>query len=481
MKELNKIILIAVVVFGSCDQSVQEESTRPNVIVVVTDDQGWGDIGYNNPGVYTPNLDKLATEGALFVNHYSMPQCTPTRVALFTGKFPGRFGTNALQANNQPVFRKGTPTMATLFKEAGYNTYLCGKWHMGSDPEYGPNHFGFDESYGSLAGAVGMYNHKYRKGEFEIAWHRNHDTIPGHENGIHATDLVYQDAIDYIERAHDSPFFLYLAFHAPHTPLDERGEFIDQPTQLDPMDSTRWLNEEEIPWFNDREGKIQSEPDPEKRLLLAAVHHVDYGIGEIIKSLEKTGQRENTLILFTSDNGPQVNWPGNAYPDDLRLTDFNQDIPMRGSKTDVWEGGIHVPGFASWPGKIAPKKVLKPVHVVDWFPTLASLVGQDHSEISDFDGTDISPLLFGNEKLESRDFYWVWNSRINRWALRQSDWKIVKYGIEEPVKPEDWELYNLRKDPQEETDVSTDYPEVREKLHNAFLSQRAKDKKTVTF
>ena len=121
-----------------------------------------------------------------------------------------------------------------------------------------------------------------------------------------------------------SPFFLYLAYHAPHTPLDERGEFVDTPTQLDPDNPKRWLNEDKIKWFNDPEGIIQSEPDPEKRLFLAVLYHLDHGIGQVIKALDASGQRDNTLILFTSDNGPQVNWPGNAYPDDLKLTDFNQ-------------------------------------------------------------------------------------------------------------------------------------------------------------
>ncbi len=475
------LILLFLVLSTSCkEQSSNEDTGRPNVIVIITDDQGWGDIGYNNPGAYTPNMDRLASEGAEFVNHYSMPQCTPTRVAVFTGRYPGRFGTNALNANNQPVFRKGETTMASMFKEAGYSTFICGKWHMGSDPEYGPNHYGFDESYGSLAGAVGMYDHRYREGAYEYAWHRNHDTIPGHENGVHATDLVYQEAIRYIKRDREKPYFMYLAFHAPHTPLDERGKFVDRPTQLDPEDTTRWLNEGEIEWFNDPEGKIQSEPDPEKRLLLAAVHHVDHGIGEVIKALEETGQRENTLILFTSDNGPQVNWSGNAYPDDLRLTDFNQDIPMRGSKTDVWEGGIHVPGFANWPGQIEPKKVSDPVHVVDWLPTLASLVGRE-STLPEVDGVDISSLLFENGHTGKRDLYWIWNSNTNRWALRNGDWKIVKYGTDEPEVAADWQLFNLAEDPQETTEISDKNPEKREELHRLFLVQRSRDKKNQGF
>ena len=155
--------LAAFPLIGFCDTP---DDDRPNVIVIITDDQGWADIGYNNTRVFTPNLDQLAAEGAIFVNHYVMPQCTPTRVAVMTGRYPGRFGNQCLQASNKPAFPRGTPTLATMFRDCGYETYLSGKWHLGSDPESGPNHFGFDESYGSLAGAVGMYEHRYRRGDY---------------------------------------------------------------------------------------------------------------------------------------------------------------------------------------------------------------------------------------------------------------------------------------------------------------------------
>ena len=317
-----------------------------NIVVIVADDMGWADIGYNNPAVYTPNLDALAAGGVRFTQHYVMSQCTPTRAALFTGRFPSRSGTQAQQASNDQSYPHGTPTLSSLLAAMGYECYMAGKWHMGSAPEWGPNHHGFDESYGSLTGAVGMYDHRYRPGNaYEITWHRNHDIIPGYENGVHATDLVADDAIRFISRTHDGPFFAYLPFHAPHTPLDERGAFTNTPTQLDTNDNTRWLNEDQVSWFNDPAGKIQAEPDPEKRLLLAAVHHLDSAIGRIVAALDQTGLRDSTAIFFSSDNGPQVNWGGNAYPDDLKLTDFNQPDALRGFKTDVYEGGTLVPGF----------------------------------------------------------------------------------------------------------------------------------------
>ncbi len=451
---------------------------RPNVLVIITDDQGWADIGYNNPGkVHTPNLDRLAAGGAKFENHYVMPQCTPTRVALFTGRYPGRFGREPLHATNERCFPPGTPTLATLMKSAGYETFLSGKWHMGGAPGDGPNHHGFDHSYGSIAGAVGMYQHTYRKGRASETWHRNQTIIPGYENGHHATDLVAAEAIRVIRQKRANPFFIYLAFHAPHTPLDERGRFTDRPTQRDPQNPDRWLDEDRIEWFNDPQGIIQKEPDPEKRLLLASVNHLDHAIGEVIKALDETQQRGKTLILFSSDNGPQGSWSGNAYPDDLKLTGFNQPLPMRGMKCDVWEGGIHVPGFANWPGHIKPRTISAPVHIVDWLPTLAAVTGQPGGKTFVPDGVDLSPLLFATGKLPPRDLYWIWNPKTNRWALRFEDWKIVHYSTEEPRQAADWQLFNLEDDPAEKNNIAASHPEILGQLHARFLKQRAMDLK----
>lgn len=469
-------LFVALALVASCTAQAPE-GDRPNVLVIVTDDQGWGDIGYHNPAVYSPNLDALARSGARFTQHYVMPQCTPTRVALMTGRYPSRFGPQAQQANNAPAFPLGTPTLGTLMQNAGYETHLVGKWHLGTSTDHGPTKFGFDHSYGGLAGALGMYDHRYRKGKFAENWHRDDVVIPGWENGVHATDLTAREAVRVIEQERAAPFFLYLAFHTVHTPLDERGRFVDRPTQLDPERPGRWLDEDEIPWFHDPDGLIQREEDPEKRLLLAAVHHLDHAVGEVVKALERTGQRDDTLILFTSDNGPQGSWPGNAYPDDLKLTDFNQPIPMRGKKTDTYEGGVRVPGFAVWPGRIAAVEVREPVHVVDWMPTLAALVGAE--AVAATDGLDLADLLFGDARpapRPPRELYWVWSSGSNRRALRYGDWKVVRYGKQEPQRPADWQLFHLAEDPKEQRDLAAERPEVLADMHRRYLAQRARDK-----
>lgn len=452
-------------------------SKNPNILIIVADDLGWGDIGYNNPEhVYTPNLDRLSKNGVAFSQHYVMPQSTPTRVALFTGRYPGRYPYGCKAATNNKCFDIGTPTLATMLKSEGYRTYIAGKWHMGSDSINGPNFHGFDQSYGAMGGASGMYDHRYRPGKYEQTWHRNQKPIKGNEDGVHVTDLVTQESQRVIRQKSDSSFFMMLTYQAPHAPLDERGEFVNQPTQKDPQDSTRWMNEDKIKWFNDPEGKIQSETDLNKRLLLAAVYHLDDAIGKVIKTLEEEGKLENTIIMFSSDNGPDVSWPGNTYPDDLNLSNFSQPIPMRGKKTDVFEGGIHVPGFIYWKDNLKPKKVNTPVHIIDWFPTLASIVGHTKSETYKLDGLDLSSIIFKNKKLPSRDFYWIWDNNINRWALRYGDWKIVKYGKGQP-KLEEWSLYNLKTDPKEKTNLALSNPEKLKELHERFILQRAKDAK----
>ena len=494
----------------SCIFYLPAFAQKPNIITIITDDQGWGDIGYNNPKVYTPHLDALAAESALCTRHYSMPQCTPTRIAAFTGRYPGRFGNAGLTASNEPVFPHGTLNLATFLKANAYQTYLSGKWHMGAAEEHGPHRHGFDSSYGSFAGAVGYYDHRYRARlpEYEATWHRDGKIIEGYENGRHVTDLVSEEAVRIIKKhaktsndqklseqdpADDgaktqssgevqasSPFFLYLAYHAPHTPLDERGEFVDTTTQLDPDNPKRWLNEDKIKWFNDPEGIIQSEPDPEKRLFLAVLYHLDHGIGQVIKALDASGQRDNTLILFTSDNGPQVNWPGNAYPDDLKLTDFNQEIPFRGNKCDAYEGGVRVPGFVHWRGKIPARNIDTPVHVVDWMKTIGGFIGiepQAPQGQPKFDGTDNSALFLTKADPPTRMIYQLWGKPGKRWALSLGDWKLVHYGKNEPKKS-DWQLYDLNKDAKESKNLAKKHPEQVEQLHQLFINERAKDRKT---
>jgi len=418
------------------------------VVFILSDDQGWADIGYHNPEIRTPNLDKLAREGVEFDCHYVQPQCTPTRVALLTGRYPSRFGPHCTQASNDQSYPVGTPTMATMFKTLGYETALAGKWHMGSTPEWGPNHHGFDHSYGSLAGAVGMYDHRYRlSSPYAQTWHRNHAFV-GEEG--HATDLVTREAIRWIEQERDCPFFLYVPYHAVHTPL---------------VAEEKWLA---------LNAHIAA---PDRRLYAACVSHMDDCIGRIVAALDRTGQRENTLVVFSSDNGAQVNHKGGAYPPpDPKLRNFSSNAPLRGQKTEAYEGGMRVPAFANWPGRLAPRKVTAPMHIVDWMPTFAVLLGYMSEFDGQLDGRNVWPLMRGDgAPAPERRIYTVWG-RDRRWeALREGDWKIVRQRLKGgEYRP--WELYDLAADPNETTNRASEEPAVLERLVKHFEEERRKDK-----
>jgi arylsulfatase A-like enzyme len=418
---------------------------HPNVLFIVADDLGWNDVGYHNAEMRTPRIDSLLRSGVELDCHYVQPQCTPTRVALMTGRYPSRFGLHCCQASNAQSFPIGTLTIANMLKEAGYDTGMSGKWHMGSKPEWGPNHHGFDYSHGSMAGAVGMYDHRYRLNTpFAITWHRNHEMI---EEEGHVTDLTTNETVKWIEShaKSEKPWFFFVPFHAVHTPLVERDE--------------RWT---------EMNKQIESE---DRRLYAAAVSHMDHSIGLMVDALDRTGQRSDTLVIFTSDNGAQVNHGGGAYPPpDPKLTQFSSNKPLRGEKTQTYEGGYRVPAFVNWQGKLAPKKLSDPLHVVDWMTTLASLVSFEQTNKNDWDGQDVWPLITGEQiEAEDRTIYIVWGAKRNREALRHGDWKIVRNGGQE------WELYHLAADPYETNDLKKASPDQYDELQRLYQLERLKD------
>ena len=422
---------------------------RPNIVIVVADDLGWADVGYHNPEIKTPHIDRLVRHGVELHAHYVQPQCTPTRVALMTGRYPSRFGNHCTQASNQQALPFGTPTLASALRDAGYETAICGKWHLGSKPEWGPNHYGFDHSYGSLAGAVGMYDHRYRltRPEFTQTWHRNHEFVD--EEG-HATDLVTREAVQWIERERSGPFFLYVPYQSVHVPLVEEQRWLDENAHIE---------------------------DADRRLFAAAVTHMDDCIGRMVEALARSEQLEDTLIVFTSDNGGLHNHRGDVYPPpDPELHNFSSNLPLRGQKSQTYEGGMRVPAFAHWKDTLAPRRVDAPLHVVDWMPTLldlvdAPLITSPDQQAPDWDGTDIWPLLRGDHShAEPRTLYWIWGEKRTRAALRHGDWKIVRMSPDGP-----FELYNLAEDPNETTDLADDNTDQLADLVARFEQQSARD------
>jgi len=416
----------------------------PNVLILVADDLGWSDVGYHNPEMRTPAIDKLVQSSVELNCHYVMPMCTPTRVALLTGRYPSRFGNHCTQASNYQALPFGTPTLASVLQEAGYATALIGKWHLGSLPKWGPNLFGFEYSFGSLAGAMAPYDHRYQlnRPEFSRTFHRNHEFIdePGH-----ITDLTASEAVQWIQREPAEPFFLYVPFHAPHVPLVEEPSWRAINKHIDSAD---------------------------RRLFAAAVSHMDDAVGRIVAALDETGQRENTLIVFFSDNGGLLNHDGDEYPPpDRPLRGISSNAPWRGHKTEPYEGGIRVPAFVSWANQLQPRKIEAPLHAVDWLPTIARLVGASVGSPAEMDGRDIWPILTGTEpNPPPRTLYWVTKEERKWLAVRNGRWKIVRF------RDQPWQLFDLEQDRGESNDLATQQPIRLQQLVAIYEREMAKDK-----
>lgn len=406
---------------------------RPNIVFIMADDLGWADVAFHGGNAPTPHLDRLAKASLELEQHYVAPVCSPTRTGLLTGRCWSRFGITA--PTNTLALPMDTVTLPRAFKSAGYDTCLIGKWHLGSLPEWGPNHFGFDHSYGSLAGGISPWNHFYKKGPYSVTWHRNEKLI---EEPGHVTDLLTNEAVQWIESRNDAPFFLYVPYTAVHLPIKEPRE---------------WLR---------RAPKSITGDVP--RHYAACVMHLDDSVGRIIAALEAKGIRDNTLLVFTSDNGGStVENNDLKYPDDNcpngKLTGNNH--PLRGRKGDVYEGGTRVPTLVSWPARVKPGRVSSPVQITDWMPTFCSLAGYEVKSDLKWDGANFSSLLTNHTPLPDRPLYTAgpgWRAR----SLRYGDWKLIVQGA---GKTRRVELFNLAADPGESKDLATSAPErVRELL-----------------
>ena len=412
---------------------------QPNIVFVIADDMGWADIGYHASEVRTPNLDALAAQGVIFDQHYATPTCTPTRVGIMTGKYPSRYGVLAPAYGD--IFGNDTTTLAAALSAAGYQTSLSGKWHMGSPPDCVPRKYGFKTSYGYFHGQIDPYTHLYKTGE--SSWHRDDEFL---EEEGHATDLITDEAVRIIESHTDAPFFLYVAYSVPHYPLDEPEE-----------------------WKAPYEGIIE---DACRREFAASVTHMDHGIGRIVEALDKQGLRDNTVLIFISDNGAQESWHsttqyGGRYADKPHTT-LGCNLPLRGWKTEVHDGGIRVPAFIQWPGVLDPGVLEAPMHIVDWMPTLCGLGGYEAVRDLGWEGRDMWPVITGvKQEPPPRTLYW---RTPDACALRDGDWKLVRN--EDGSRQE---LYHLGQDPYETTDLSAEEPERVARLQALMEQHRADD------
>jgi arylsulfatase A-like enzyme len=415
------LLAVVVLVHSLCEiaSAAQSDAPRPHIVYIVADDLGWKDVGFHGSDIKTPNLDQLAQEGARLEQFYVQPMCTPTRAALMTGRYPFRYGLQTLVIPTPGKY--GLPTdewlLPQALKGAGYKTAMVGKWHLGhADRKFWPRQRGFDYHYGAVLGEIDYFTHASSNIR---DWYR--DNKPVKEEG-YVTQLLGKDAAARIIQ-HDpgNPLFLYLAFTAPHAPYQAPKAYLD---------------------------KYKDISDPTRRAYAAMITSMDDEIGKVVAALEKKKMRENTLIVFMSDNGGNTlaMLSGDVDVSKIKLPADNG--PYRGGKGMLYEGGTRVAALANWPGRIKPGEVKGLIHVVDMFPTLAGLAGASGKNEKPLDGLDVWPTISEGKPSPRQEI--VYNIEPFRGGVRQGDWKLV---WRTPL-PSAVELYNLAEDPSEKNNLA---------------------------
>jgi len=419
--------LVAVWLATSFPAAAQQPASRPNIVYIMADDLGWADVGFHGSDIKTPTIDKLAQDGVRLEQFYVQPMCTPTRAALMTGRYPLRYGLQTLVIPSALTY--GLPTdewlLPQALKEAGYTTAIFGKWHLGhAKREFWPTQRGFDYQYGAQLGEIDYYTHKVGG---KIDWFRNNKMVD--EKG-YVTTLIGDDAVRFIDKQSAAkPFFMYVAFTAPHTPFQAPQEYID---------------------------RYKNIADQNRRTYAAMITAMDDQIGRIVGALNKRGLRQNTVIIFHSDNGGNrsAHLSGES---EVKGALPASNGPYRGGKGDLYEGGTRVPSLINWPGKLKPGINNQVIHIVDYYPTLAKLAGASTAKSKPLDGLDVWSTI--SEGKPSPRTEVVYNVELFRGAVRKDDWKLVW----KTTLPSKIELFNLAQDPYEKNNVAEQNPEkVRE-------------------
>lgn len=406
-----------------------DTSTRPNVIVFVMDDLGYGDLAtYGATDVGTPNLDRLAREGVRLTDCYAAaPLCTPTRAAFMTGRYQHRVGLEALLTpqNNQLGLSASEPTLPRLLKKAGYATGLVGKWHLGWKPEFHPNRHGFDEFFGFLGGAVDYYTHRGATGRHDL-----------YENGrpvtltTYLTDEITARAISFIQRNDSTPFFLEVAYNATHWPF--------QPPDLSAPPAWPSGTPEDVV----EQWAARGTREDYVRMLERA----DQGIGRVLAALDRATRSERTLVIFTSDNGGE--W-------------LSRMGPLFHRKGTLWEGGVRVPCILRWPGRLPAGTVSsQPAITMDLTATILAAAQVAASPSRPLDGIDLIPILRGKRSPIGRTFFWrsPWAGNQDK-ATRYGRWKYISQSSLFPGL-----LFDLQADPGERHDLAAERPDLLKRL-----------------
>lgn len=407
------LCLLSLVIFGCT------EKKQPNIILIMVDDLGYGDLGcYGAHHVKTPNIDRLADSGIRFLDYHSNGAvCSPTRAALLTGRYQQRSGIEGVvtaAGHRHTGLSANEYTMADYLGSQGYNTCIFGKWHLGYDTAFSPVNNGFDFFKGYVSGNVDYHSHIDQSGHYD--WWLNKDTII--EEG-YVTDLITDAAVQFISDNRDKPFFLYVAHEAPHYPYQGRedtadrtigGEFLNHGSRLDTKNAYREM-----------------------------IEAMDEGIGQIVSHLKRSGLLENTFLFFCSDNG---------------ATNLGSNIPFKGFKGKLWEGGHRVPAIAYWKDHLEAGTIDETILSMDLYPTIISISGNEKLDDLDFDGLDFSQCLFSGKKLQERPVFWRFKTQR---AIRMGPWKLL-------IEGEEIFLYNLESDPGETTELMEEYPVVADSL-----------------
>ncbi|MGL6076958.1 MAG: sulfatase-like hydrolase/transferase [Fimbriiglobus sp.] len=432
---MNKLLMLIMSTFGSVCLSwaAASEPAKPNVLIFVADDLGYRDVGFQGcQDIATPNLDALAAKSVRCTNGYvSHCFCSPTRAGLLTGRYQHRFGHETNPAWLPQSTTSGLPlseiTLPQSLKPHGYSTGLVGKWHLGAHPQFHPMKRGFDECFSALGGGHEYFPKPSNKSEYQLALDRNGVQ---EEQKSYLTDQFGDEATAFVNRHSGKPWFLYLAFNAPHTPLQAPPEAV---------------------------AKLDKITDPRRRNYAAMIQILDANIGKVLARLDETKQRENTLIFFISDNG------GPHIADKDKNPKFTDNTPLRGAKGSMLEGGIRIPFLVSWPAKLKPGVYDKPLIALDIFATALAQAGGTLPSDRKMDSVNLIPHLSGGAKIAPHDMlFWRNFGPGGEYAVRHGNWKLIR------VKAQAAQLYDLASDIGEKKDLADEKPEIVAKLVSAI-------------
>ena len=454
-------------------QSCRKLKRRPNIIFILADDLGWAELGcYGNTFNETPNLDKMASEGIKFTDAYApAPVCSPTRASFLTGQYPARVGIlDYLRLDTDNALSTDHITVAEVLKRVGYATGMVGKWHLsgyayhGSKNEIRATDHGFDEELVTEIKGVGnganFYPYVFRTQK--ISWlNVKEKLLPGKEFLV---DRMNLEVVDFIERNKDKPFFLYLSHFAPHTILNGKEELVQKYREKHPPGKSN-----RIKCYLCQDAGFEGDPmnhwaQDHNPHLAAMIESIDDGVGMIMEKLEELGLRENTIIIFTSDNGGETNVTSNA--------------PLRGGKSQLYEGGIREPLIINWPGVVAANTICKEaVNLLDFYPTILDITNIKPNTMQILDGISIMPILKNPVAHLKRDAQF-WHYPLEKphflggrssGAIRAGDWKLIEFFDTGKL-----ELYNLNDDIGERNNLSSEYSDKVKKLSKMLTDWRKK-------